>query len=253
LRARRALPWKSFVRSKYPEGALQVASLSQRALARGEYSAVDLFAHMTVDLSLCGAPFDLTSACVKAASDEMRHADYAIRLASLFAGETLSLELDREGLSKAVSKRLSLEELDVQMLEIGVMSETLAAALLSECARGARDPLAKALFSSLVSDEVHHARLGWYYMAWRSPQWSRAEKQRIADHAGEILVHTERQFWKGRDAPKGCEEAARALGVMGSGTQREVVRAVVEEEIVPGLDALGLGASHAWAVRQRGG
>jgi hypothetical protein len=252
-RARRPLPWKSFSRSKYPEGALRLAAASQCALALGEYGAVNLFAHMTVDLSLHGAPLDLISACARASSDELRHADYALCAAELLAGEPASAELDREGLGKVLAKRLSFEELDVMMLETGLMSETLAAALISGCGRGASDPLIKALFASLLADEVHHARLGWYYMAWRAPQWSRAEKQRIADHAGSMLVGMERRYWKGRDAPKGCEDAATALGVLGSITQREVVRAVAEEEIVPGLDAFGLGASHAWRLRKRGG
>jgi hypothetical protein len=251
-RARRAIPWKSFDRSKYPEAALRLATTAQRSLALGEYGAVDLFSHMAIDLSLNGAPFDLVASCTKAASDEMRHADYAMRMGALFAGAPVSFDLDRDGLRKVVSKRLSLEDLDITMLEVGVMSETLACALLSECARRASDPVAKALFGSLVADEVHHARLGWYYMAWRSPEWSRAQRQRVADRAGVMLVNTERQFWKGRDAPAGAEAAAKALGVLDSATQREVVRAVVEEEIVPGLDALGLGASHAWRVRKRG-
>jgi hypothetical protein len=252
-RSRKLLPWKSFVRAKYPEGALRVATASQRALALGEYSAVDLFSHLTIDLSLHGAPFDLIAACARAPADELRHADYAIRAAGLFAGEPASAELDREGLGKVLAKRLSLEELDVMMLEVGVMSETLAGALLSACGRSASDPFVRAFFASLVADEVHHARLGWYYMAWRAPRWSRAEKQRVADRAGAMLVEMEQRYWKGRDAPKGCEEAAKALGVLGSEAQREVVRAAAEEEIVPGLDALGLGASHAWRLRRRGG
>ncbi len=252
-RSRRAIPWKTFDRGRYPEGALRAAAASQSALALGEYGAVDLFAHLAIDLSLHGAPFDLVALCARAPSDEMRHADYAIRMASLYAGYPVSVALDRAGLAKVLGKRMSIEELDVMMLEVAVMSETLAVALLSECARIARDPLAKAVFASLVSDEVHHARLGWYYLAWRAPSWSRAEQQRVADRAGQMLANTERQFWKGRDAPAADEEAARSLGVLGSLRQREVVRSIVEDEIVPGLDALGLGASHAWRIRHRGG
>jgi hypothetical protein len=252
-RSRKAIPWKSFDRTKYPEAALRVAAASQAALALGEYGAVDLFAHLAIDLSLHGAPFDLVALCAKAPADEMRHADYAMRMATLYAGNPVTVELDREGLAKVLAKRMSLEELDVMMLEVAVMSETLAVALLSECARVAKDTLARAVFASLVADEVHHARLGWYYMAWRSPMWSLAERQHVADRAGQILVGTERQFWRGRDAPAGHEDAARALGVMGSMRQREVIGSIVEDEIVPGLDALGLGASHAWRVRRRGG
>jgi hypothetical protein len=65
-------------------------------------------------------------------------------------------------------------------------------------------------------------------------------------------VHVERQFWQGRDAQRGSAKAAAALGVLNSKTQRAVVRRVMEHEVIPGLDALGLGASHAWRVRFRG-
>ena len=74
----------------------------------------------------------------------------------------------------------------------------------------------------------------------------------MADVAGEMLVGIEPRFWHGRDAPPRSKKAAAALGVLDSVTQRGVVRRVVEEEIVPALDALGLGASHAWRVRRRG-
>jgi hypothetical protein len=103
-----------------------------------------------------------------------------------------------------------------------------------------------------VADEVHHARLGWYYLAWRSPQWTRAQRQRVADRVGDLVVSIERRFWRGRDAPKAARTAARALGVLESVGQRAAVRAVMEDEIVPALDAIGLGTSHAWRIRERG-
>jgi hypothetical protein len=90
-------------------------------------------------------------------------------------------------------------------------------------------------------------------MAWRAPQWTVAERQHVADRAGILVMNTERQFWRGRDAPRGCEAAARALGVLDSEGQREAIGRVMEDEIVPALDALGLGASHAWRLRHRGG
>jgi hypothetical protein len=108
-----------------------------------------------------------------------------------------------------------------------------------------------AVFAGIVADEVHHARLGWYYLAWRAPQWTRAEKQRVADRGGFVLTKMEKQFWHGRDAVPGARKGARALGVLESKGQRETVKDVMENEIVPGLDAIGLGASHAWRVRER--
>jgi hypothetical protein len=143
-------------------------------------------------------------------------------------------------------------ELDQLMASVPAISETLAAALIAACRDRATDPVARAMFSSILADEVHHARLGWYYLMWRAPQWSRAERQQVADHVGLRVADTERQFWRGRDAAPAWADAARALGVLDSLAQREAVRAAMERDIVPALDGLGLGASHAWRVRRRG-
>src|SRR3982751_5379425 len=118
------------------------------------------------------------------------------------------------------------------MTEVAAIGETVAAALLGGCKRRAVDPVAKGVFSALVADEVHHARLGWYYLTWRSPQWTRAERQRVADRAARLVVDVERRFFRGRDAPRGSERAARALGVLDSAAQQEIVSEVMVDEIV---------------------
>ncbi len=247
-----AIPWESFDRSKYPEAALRLAAHAQTKLALGEYGAVELFAHLASAMSLLGVPFDLVAAAARTPSDEIRHADYAMRAARLLAGEEVSITIDPEEAKKRWSTPVDQERLDHIMLELCAIGETLSCALLSACKERAKDPVMHALFAGIVADEVHHARLGWYYFSWRAPQWTRAEQQRIADRGGNVLVRLETQFWHGRDAEPKARKGARALGVLESEGQREAVRAVMEDEIVPALDALGLGASHAWRVRARG-
>jgi hypothetical protein len=249
---RKPIPWAAFDRSRYTAAALALACDAQTKLALGEYGAVDLFAHLSSAMTLNGVPFDLVAAATAVPSDEIRHADFAMRMAKLIAGKEVSLQVDSDGLRRRWKGDVGLEQLDLLMLEVAAIGETLACALLSACLERATDPTAQALFASIVADEVHHARLGWYYFAWRAPQWSRPERQRAADRAGELIVQTERRFWRGRDAPAASRRGARALGVLESAGQRQVVRAIMQDEIVPALDALGLGASHAWRIRERG-
>jgi hypothetical protein len=199
------------------------------------------------------APFDLVAASTRISSDEIRHADYCTRFASLCLGQDVTLSVDRAALAAAAPVLPELDEADFLVAKYAATGETLAAALLLACRKRAKDPVARALFSSLLGDEVAHARLGWYYLAWRSPLWNTAERQAVADHLGEFVASIEHSLWFGRDAPPEARSAADALGVLDSDSQREVVRQVMEDEIVPGLDALGLGASHAWRVRLRGG
>jgi hypothetical protein len=222
-----------------------------KGLAGGEYGAVDAFARLASALARNGVPIDLVAAAAQIPADEIRHAEYALRMASLYTGETASVEMDRAVFDAPWQEPASMEGLDLMMLQLPTISETLAAALIDGCRRRATDPVVKALFSAITSDEVHHLRLGWYYFAWREPQWTRPERQRVADAAGEAVMQIEQQFWYGRDAPRGSKRAAAALGVLDSRTQRAVVRRVMEDELVPGLDSLGLGASHAWRARPR--
>jgi hypothetical protein len=251
----RTIDWMRFDRSQYPEAALALAFDAQRRLAIGEYGAITLFARVASALALHGAPFDLICAGAEIPADEARHAELAVRVAALVGGcepSEVSVAIDRDAMEGSWQRVLDVEALDHFMVDVAAISETMAAALLTGCQRTASDPLMRAFFKSLVADEIHHARLGWYYLAWRSPSWSRAERQRVADRAGDLVADIEHRYWKGRDAPRSAKSAARALGVLDSVAQRGFVRQVMEDEIVPGLDALGLGASHAWRKRRRG-
>jgi hypothetical protein len=247
----RQIPWDAFDRSRYPAAALALACDAQSKLALGEFGAVDLFARLASALALNGAPFDLVAAAARIPAEEVEHAECALRMATLLAGREVKVPFDRAPLDARWQKRIDQEELDLLVLEVSAYTETLACALLSGCLERATDPVPKALFRLVVADEVHHARLGWYYLAWRSAQWTHAERQRIADRAGDLVVRAEVRFARGRDAPPAARSAARALGVLDTEGQRAAVRAVMEDEIVPGLDALGLGASHAWRIRRR--
>ena len=252
-RRHKPIPFGRFDRSKYPEAALAIAFDAQRALALGEYTAVDLFAQLASGLALHGAPFDLVAAATRIPSDEIRHADLAFRMARLLSERDVEVQFDPVSVNKRWTEAKSLEAIDVTIVEVSAIGETLSCALLGECRKRASDPTVRAIFSSIVADEVHHARLGWYYLAWRAPQWTRPERQRIADRAGALVVDVEARFWNGRDAPEEARSAARALGVLESEGQRKAVRSIMEDEVVPALDALGLGTSHAWRRRRRGG
>ncbi|HTQ06076.1 MAG TPA: ferritin-like domain-containing protein [Polyangiaceae bacterium] len=249
----KSLPWSAFRRSGHPRAALALATDLWLGLARGEYGAVGLFSKIATAMTAAGAPFDLVYAATVASGDEARHAEYCLRMAALSRGEDASLAIDPAEFGQHLAPIASEEELDVTLVNAVAVSETLATALLTACQRRASDRLSRSLLTAILSDEVHHARLGWYYLAHRAPRWTTAERQRLADAAADVVVGVEEEFWVGRDAPASASGAARALGVLDSKSQRAVIRDVMENEIVPGLDALGFGASRVWPLRRRGG
>jgi len=251
LRVPKPIPWNLFDRGRYPAPALELATDLAAKLANGEYASIALFTQIAAGLALGGAPFDLVHAATRISSDELRHAEYCLRMAELCSGGQVTLQIDREALETNVPNAMIREDVDFLVLKYACVGETLAAALLTECRRRARDKVAKALFTSLAGDEVGHARFGWYYASHRVKEWTIPERQALADRLGEFVQTVESALWLGRDAPAGSESAARALGVLDSETQRDVVNDVMKREIVPALDALGFGGSAMWAARAR--
>jgi hypothetical protein len=245
------IPWDQFDRSAYPEEALKLAAYANRALATGEYGAIGVFSRITSAMAAHGVPLDLVSAASRVVTDELRHADYASRMASLCAGKEVVMRVPKASFD---GSPLSLLELDIYVLDLCAIGEALACALFQTCLSYPLDPVPRAFFGNLLRDEVHHARLGWYYLAWRAPQWTLAERQHVADFAAAAVMQMEPRFSRGREpsAPK-AKKAARALGVLSTRAQLDAVIAVTNDEIVPALDSLGLGASHAWQLRERVG
>ncbi len=243
------IPWSAFSARAYPAEALAIATDAMRWLATGEYTAVEGFARLTVAFSWHGVPYDLISACARIPGDEIRHSEIAVRAAERLSGKpagSVPLPVDTRRPKRAGEVRCSLRELDVQVATLPALLETLAVGLLSEARRRATDPMMKAVYGAVLADEIHHARLGWYYLAWRAPQWSKADRQHLADALAPRVAARAAMISDGRPAPKGSARALRALGVMDAATQARVVKRVMQDEVVPGFDALGLGMSHAW-------
>jgi hypothetical protein len=251
LRIPRPIPRESFRADRYPAAALELAADLSTKLAAGEYASIALFTQIAAGLALGAAPFDLVHAATRISSDELRHSEYCLRMAELCTGGKVTLSIDRVALLNDVPNALGREDVDFLVLKYACVGETLAAALLTECRRRARDRVAKALFTSLAGDEVGHARFGWYYASHRVKEWSDADRQRLADRLFEFVRSLELSLWLGRDAPAGAETAAKSLGVLDSETQRGVLADVMRSEIVPALDALGFSGTKMWAARAR--
>jgi hypothetical protein len=188
LRKPRPIPWAAFDRSAFPKTALDLALDSFVKSADAEYGAVEVYAQLTSAMALAGLPLDLVTASAHICTDEARHADYAMKMAELLTDADISVLVDKGKIQGHWKNGQSLEQIDAAILHVAAISETIACALVSACADRATDVTTSALLGNLLSDEVHHARFGWYYLSWRSPQWSRAERQRLADRMATNVV-----------------------------------------------------------------
>lgn len=146
--------------------------------------------------------------------------------------------------------------LDQQVLReafhLSVGSETWSSSLLLELHTHATDPVVRDVLAVVLSDEIHHARMGWSYLAARlAPDAPDAAAVR-AFVAGEVVPmidsFVQRSFGDPATLPPPSllgEEAtlARAHGYLAQRDEYRLFHRVIETVWIPGFAALGIDAS----------
>ena len=152
------------------------------ATMEAEHRSAGIFATYVLDLMGAGAPREILSIASRAVLDEVRHAALAEKLASLYLDR---VEAPAAGIPHVPdTPTLTLFEQSIrQALFLSVASETYSSVILAESRDRARDPVVRDVLGAILGDEVHHARLGWSYLAVLL-QSERAEEVRafVAQH-----------------------------------------------------------------------
>lgn len=232
------IPWDQSTAGDLTAAERQRLAETWRRRASAEYLAVSTFSVLCIDLVAAAAPADVLSHCVRSQLDEIRHAELAIRMVEIYGGariqpppgmSTLPDSPDRPKLHQAVANTLL----------VSCVSETYATTVLTATRDLTTDPVAHAVLTSIYSDEVMHARLGWSYLRW------------AIDRAGAPVVEAAAQMvpraLRGvanvieRERPVGeVTEAVRRHGLMTPAEERVIYSRCVAEVLVPGFEALGI-------------
>ena len=214
--------------------------------ARYEHASVASFARFSMALLACGAPPALVSASQQAGADEIRHAQLALSLASVYAGSPLDLgPLDIEG---AFAGAMTLEATTISTVIEACVGETLAAIEIAACAGVATAPAVREALSSIAEDETRHAELGWAFVRWAAS----AGGARLRAH---IALAFEQAFDKAGDPPSIAPEddlpGAASHGFLPASEVAYLRRKAIADVLRPAAAALtadfgpGRGALHS--------
>lgn len=152
--------------------------------ARFEHASIGSFARFTLTLLGLGAPPELVERSQGAAIDEVRHANVALRVASVFAGAPLGfgkLEVSGAGADASV------EDAVIATIIEGCVHETLAAIEVARCAQVARCPTLRAILATIAADESNHSALAWAFVSWALA--SPGSAPRLHARAGRAFEH----------------------------------------------------------------
>ncbi len=232
------IPWaESTAASLTPAERARLAATWMRR-SEAEYLAISTFSVLAIDLVAAMAPADVISLCLRAGIDEIRHAEMCVRMAQIYSGEQ---KLPPPGMSSLPDdpERPKLHQALANTMLVSCVSETYATTVLSATRELTVDPTALAVLTSIYSDEVMHARLGWSYLRYAIELGG----QGVIDAAAAMLPRALRGVANvvERERPIGdVTPAVRDHGLMTPAEERVIFSTCVREVLVPGFAALGI-------------
>lgn len=232
------IPWEKTTAGQLTTAERGRLAETWRRRAAAEYLAVSTFAVLAIDLVSAAAPADVLSHCVRSQLDEIRHAELAIRMVEIYGGKRIS---PPPGMSRLPEDKTQtkLAQAVANTLLVSCVSETYATTVLTATRDLTTDPVAHAVLTSIYSDEVMHARLGWSYLRYgleRGGDDVRAAAAAMVPRALRGVANVIE-----RERPIGeVTDAVRAHGLMTPGEERKIYSECVREVLIAGFEALGI-------------
>lgn len=236
----RPVPWDESTAGSLSAEERAIAASVWRKRIENEYLAISTFAVLSIDLCAARAPADVISLTHRAAIDEVRHAEYCCRLASIYSGKS---ELPEGGLSDLPDEpaRPKREQALANALLVSCVAETYATVVLNAVRPDATDPVVAAVLANIYSDEVTHARIGWSYLAHCLATGGEGERAAAAAMVPVAIRGAANVI----ESPEPIEErligpSLRKHGLMPAREGRELFVRSINEVLIPGFRELGL-------------
>jgi len=240
LMRRRSLPipWAETTAAQLTDAERARLAATWMRRSEAEYLAVSTFSVLAIDLVAAMAPADVLSLCLRAGIDEVRHAEMCLRMAEIYSGER---QLPAPAMSSLPDdpSRPKLHQALANTMLVSCVSETYATTVLSATRDLTTDPTAQAVLTSIYSDEVMHARLGWSYLRYAIEVGG----QGVIDAAAQMLPRALRGVANvvERERPVGdVTPGVRGHGLMTPAEERIIYSTCVREVLVPGFTALAI-------------
>lgn len=168
------------------------------SLAREEHDSIAAFADVMIDLVDAGAPPELILRANKAAADEVRHTQIALKVSE---GRASEKPLPRPGKLAQWARRRHLERMALESFLDGCLNEGVAAARMAERNAREADTEKRTLVDTVVKDELEHAELGWSVL-----EWCLCELERGSGGSGARLIDSMLRIVNKRRAADACED-----------------------------------------------
>jgi len=215
-----------------PESARRAIVEHWTRAAHMEHASVATLSYFSLQLLAIGAPLSLIEDALRAALDEVKHAELCFSLATTYAGRAIGpqpLSLDEHALSGC-----DLQSVAVGTAEKGCVGETIAALEAEAAAALAEESAVRAVQLRICDDESRHAELAWRFVRWAEQIGGAAV--RAALHAA--FQRTLERFEVATPPEPTLEYRLEAHGILSERRKQAVHREVMNEVVRPVLAEL---------------
>lgn len=241
----REVRWGKSTAAQLDEGLRAELRELWLGIAEAEHRSSAIFATFALDLAGAGAPLAVQSLCARAVLDELRHAELALRTAALYGPSPTEPEAGLPAVPDDPSLTMREQALR-QALFLSVAAETFSTLMLRAQYDAAADPAVRDVLGVILADELHHARLGWFYLRMQLEDPERREHARafVAQHARGVFAQLRASLFPEGALPppslRGKRGAkAREHGYLPLRESEALFRRAMRELWVPGFRALG--------------
>ena len=226
------------------EGRAELAGIWQNR-ARLELRVASTFSSIAVELLEHGATQTVYEIVTQAARDEVQHALISAELAAKYRGDALVWPDPEPNHIPTFRQSKGAMHATLYILTECCINETIACALLEPSIAQAKSRLAKAALTTILSDEIEHARVGWAHLA--SP-WVTPEIKRELPSFLQWLHSSNHHDLLGDEAPLPREKYP-THGMLSRRQARDIVHTTLVDVILPGYRRAGIDPSEteAWA------
>jgi hypothetical protein len=216
-----------------------------------EHASARVFAGLVPQVMRAGMPRRIVAEVSSMIDDELEHGLECARVMAALGGVPVSPLPDKLDDLPPHEDAPPLEALLRNVISVSCLHETIAVALITaEREQVAEHPVIARVFTSVLGDEVRHARLGWRLVRDASPHLDADTKEALGAYLVGAFEHLLHYY---RPVALSPETSARALalGVPDGPSGWRLVLDTVESVIVPGLERHGVPARAAWSAAVR--
>jgi hypothetical protein len=195
-----------------------------------------------------------TAAIDSVAIDEMSHVRLC-RVVGARLGAAVPI-YDREPVRARVAGFSDQRDVVAGLMLVEVAAgETISASLFRAGHRATVEPLAQAALRIILADEERHANFGWQALSALWPTLTEQQRCGLQEEAARGLAGLEQTMvapaLRWMEDGLTFDPALAELGVLPPEARVEAFYTTVEEQVLPGLTALGLDGRAAWSRRYR--